>query len=112
MAQISPTPLDITLSASGALSPKATTFIDSLRVGAADVSLIGRWNFALQYKQNAGQGSVAAQGAESLMVPIVLPFFVQIDPCPVESIIALSKGESMRYVVDDDEAYSAEYIFE
>ena len=67
IAQVSPSPLEISLSSSGALSPLGTTFIDKLTVNAADISLVGRWNFALQYKQNPGQGSTGKDGAEHLM---------------------------------------------
>ena len=101
VAQVSPSPLEIEVGSSGALSPKGETYIDTLSIGAASKALVGRWNFALQYKQEAGQGSYNKKGEEVFMPPLMLPFFVQVDPCPIESFSAETPTEQIRHVISD-----------
>jgi len=100
------------LSQSGALSIKGEVFTDTLRVGAATVDLIGRWNFAAQWGQVAGQGSTNKNGSESLMANAILPFYVQVDPCPIDSFITNILTDEYTYTVGDGVLNSQTYTHE
>ena len=56
IAQVNPTPFSINLQSSGQFSPKGQPYPDLLQVGSATIAMIGRWNFAIRWSQEPGQG--------------------------------------------------------
>lgn len=83
-----------------------------MRVGAASIDLIGRWNFALRWTQPVGSGALDKNGDETLMQPLVLPFFVQIDPCPVTGLSADVPTFTIDYTVGDSPVTSDSFTFQ
>lgn len=112
IAQANPNPFVIELAKSGALSPKGVDYPDLIRAGTTTVDMIGRWNFAVRWSQEPGQGVNNGLGQETRMEPLILPFFVQVDPCPLADLVASTADFAVEYVVGDAPLNSESFNFE
>ena len=68
-------------------------------MGKVPSNLVGRWNYAVKWTQEPGQGARDKSGNEVLMEPLVLPFFIQVDPCPLTSFEAKVASDEFSYTV-------------
>ena len=111
ISQIQPQPIPVELQSTGALSPAGQNFFDKMKIGTtADISLIGRLNYGLQYSQVAGQGFTDG-GVEHFIDPLILPFFIQVDPCPISAFTVDTADEEMIYIVEEGVRMSGVYTY-